>query len=53
MSLRVSNDVALRSWVLGFGAAARVVAPESLRAAVADECRRILAQPTTPDASAS
>lgn len=48
MTLHVSNDVALRSWVLGFGAAAQVVAPASLREAVADECRRILAQPVNP-----
>jgi len=28
--LRVSNDRALRSWILGFGPLARVIAPESL-----------------------
>jgi predicted DNA-binding transcriptional regulator YafY len=53
MTLQVSNDVALRSWVLGFGAAARVVAPESLRMAIAAECRRILAQSGRPDGQPS
>jgi predicted DNA-binding transcriptional regulator YafY len=42
MTLRVSVDPALRTWVLGFGADARVVAPRSLADAIADECRRIL-----------
>lgn len=42
LTLCVSNDWALRSWLLGFGAAARVVSPSSLADALADECRRML-----------
>jgi proteasome accessory factor B len=42
MTLSVSNDWALRSWLLGFGSAARVVSPASLAAAVAAECRLTL-----------
>ena len=38
--LNVSNDWALRSWVLGFGAGVRVVSPKSLADAIADEHRR-------------
>lgn len=44
MTLSVSDDWALRSWVLGFGAAARVVRPESLRAAIAEELERAAAK---------
>jgi predicted DNA-binding transcriptional regulator YafY len=40
MTLDVSNDWALRSWVLGFGAAVRVVKPTSLADAVLDELKR-------------
>ena len=36
MTLNVSNDWALRSWVLGFGAA-RVVSPKPLADALRDE----------------
>lgn len=43
MTLSVSNDWALRSWLLGFGSAVRVIAPASLAAAIADECRQTLA----------
>jgi predicted DNA-binding transcriptional regulator YafY len=39
----VCNDSALRSWVLGFGSAAKVVQPASLAHAVADECRQAAA----------
>jgi predicted DNA-binding transcriptional regulator YafY len=42
MTLFVSNDWALRSWLLGFGSAARVASPASLAAAIADECRHTL-----------
>lgn len=42
MTLLVSNDQALRSWVLGFGSAVAVLAPESLATAIADECRQML-----------
>lgn len=40
MTLSVSNDSALRSWLLGFGSAARVIAPQTLADAIASECRR-------------
>ena len=32
VTLNVSNDFALRSWILGFGALARVIAPSALAA---------------------
>jgi proteasome accessory factor B len=38
--LHVSNDVALRSWILGFGPLARVVSPGELVAQVIDELER-------------
>jgi predicted DNA-binding transcriptional regulator YafY len=38
--LHVSNDWALRSWVLGFGPLARVVAPPELAAQILDELDR-------------
>lgn len=44
MTLSVSNDQALRSWLLGFGAAVRVVAPGSLATAIADEWRQAAAE---------
>ena len=47
MTLDVSNDWALRSWLMGFGSAVRVLTPESLAQAIADECRAVLAA-TTP-----
>lgn len=37
LTLHVSNDVALRSWILGFGSQARVVGPAHLAAAIAAE----------------
>jgi len=40
MTLDVSNDWALRSWVLGFGAAARVIRPTTLADAILDEMKR-------------
>ena len=40
MSLDVSNDWALRSWLLGFGSRVRVLAPDSLAASLAEEFRR-------------
>jgi predicted DNA-binding transcriptional regulator YafY len=46
MGLNVSNDWALRSWVLGFGAGVRVISPAALADAIADEHRRSLG--TTP-----
>jgi predicted DNA-binding transcriptional regulator YafY len=42
--LNVSNDWALRSWVLGFGAAVRVVRPAALAKAIREECARAAAQ---------
>jgi predicted DNA-binding transcriptional regulator YafY len=41
LTLRVTHDWALRSWVLGFGAAARVTAPPELARSLADECDRM------------
>lgn len=38
--LHVSNDWALRSWLLGFGASVRVIAPASLVSSVLDEFTR-------------
>jgi predicted DNA-binding transcriptional regulator YafY len=40
MRLHVSNDWALKTWVLGFGAGVRVLSPASLRDAIRDECAR-------------
>lgn len=34
LTMRVCNDHALRAWVLGFGPAARVLAPESLKQSI-------------------
>jgi predicted DNA-binding transcriptional regulator YafY len=42
LSLDVSNDWALRSWLLGFGAGVRVVAPPELAATMARELARAL-----------
>jgi predicted DNA-binding transcriptional regulator YafY len=38
--LNVSNDWALRSWLLGFGGSVRVIAPPHLAAALRDEFER-------------
>jgi predicted DNA-binding transcriptional regulator YafY len=43
LTLHVSNDWALRSWLLGFGASVRVMRPESLADALADEFKRACA----------
>jgi predicted DNA-binding transcriptional regulator YafY len=40
LTLNVSNDFALRSWILGFGPLARVLAPENLAAQIVDEITR-------------
>jgi proteasome accessory factor B len=40
LRLTVSNDWALRSWILGFGAHAKVVAPSALAAQILDEAER-------------
>jgi predicted DNA-binding transcriptional regulator YafY len=43
LTLEVSIDPALRTWILGFGAAVRVVRPAALSRAIADELRQALA----------
>jgi predicted DNA-binding transcriptional regulator YafY len=48
MTLHVSDDWALRSWILGFGAGVRVLQPESLAAAIADEQKSASDQYTLP-----
>ena len=40
MALDVSNDWALRSWLLGFGSRVRVLAPKALAATLREEFRR-------------
>ncbi len=40
MTLSVSNDWALRSWILGFGPLARVISPPSLAQQILDEVER-------------
>ena len=40
VTLNVSNDFALRSWILGFGALARVIAPAGLAAEIQAEAAR-------------
>ncbi len=40
--LNVSNDWALRSWILGFGSSVRVISPKTLAATLADEIRKML-----------
>ncbi len=40
LSLTVSNDWALRSWILGFGALARVVAPAELAGQILEDIER-------------
>jgi predicted DNA-binding transcriptional regulator YafY len=40
MTLEVSNDWALRSWLLGFGAGVRVLRPTALADALLDEFKR-------------
>jgi predicted DNA-binding transcriptional regulator YafY len=42
VTLNVSNDFALRSWILGFGALARVIAPPALAEEIAAECSRVV-----------
>jgi predicted DNA-binding transcriptional regulator YafY len=42
VTLNVSNDFALRSWILSFGALARVVAPAALADEIATECSRMV-----------
>jgi proteasome accessory factor B len=42
LTLSVTHDWALRSWILGFGSDARVIAPASLADSIAAECRAML-----------
>jgi len=44
LTLEVSNDWALRSWLLGFGSAVEVVSPPALARQIAEECRATLAR---------
>ena len=44
LSLTVSNDWALRSWILGFGPVARVLAPPHLAAQILEEVERTRSQ---------
>jgi predicted DNA-binding transcriptional regulator YafY len=44
VTLHVSNDWALRSWILGFGAAVRVVRPPALAETIVDELSRARAR---------
>ncbi len=44
MTLEVSNDWALRSWLLGFGASVRVISPSSLADALLNEHKRAAAK---------
>jgi predicted DNA-binding transcriptional regulator YafY len=48
MRLHVSDDWALRSWILGFGAAVRVLAPSRLATALKDELAAARARYDTP-----
>jgi predicted DNA-binding transcriptional regulator YafY len=40
LTLKVCNDFALRSWILGFGPLARVISPPELAAQIQDEAER-------------
>jgi predicted DNA-binding transcriptional regulator YafY len=42
VTLNVSNDFALRSWILGFGALARVISPRALAEEIEEESRRMV-----------
>jgi predicted DNA-binding transcriptional regulator YafY len=44
LTLEVSHDWALRSWVLGFGAAVTVIRPAALAAAIREEARKMAGQ---------
>jgi predicted DNA-binding transcriptional regulator YafY len=44
LTLTVSNDWALRSWILGFGPLARVVSPAALATQILDEMDRARSQ---------
>jgi predicted DNA-binding transcriptional regulator YafY len=42
LRLRLSNTVEIKSWILGFGASALVLEPDSLRAEIAAELEQLL-----------
>ena len=44
LTLQVSNDWALRSWILGFGSGVKVVAPKALADAIRNEHKAALAE---------
>jgi predicted DNA-binding transcriptional regulator YafY len=44
VTLDVSNDWALRSWILGFGAGVRVLRPDALARSLREELRRAAAR---------
>jgi predicted DNA-binding transcriptional regulator YafY len=41
LTLRVADTIEVKRWILGWGAAAEVLEPESLRRAIAAEARKI------------
>jgi predicted DNA-binding transcriptional regulator YafY len=49
MTLDVSNDWALRSWTLGFGASVKVIRPAALASSIKDEFSRGLANYTAAE----
>ena len=49
--LHVSNDSALRSWILGFGPLAKVIAPEALATQILDEIEEMRRAYVMPAAS--
>ncbi|MND09344.1 hypothetical protein D3C83_325910 [compost metagenome] len=44
LTLRVTNDWALKSWILGFGPLARVLTPPALAAEILEELERTRSQ---------
>ena len=42
VTLNVSNDFALRSWILSFGALARVISPPALAQTIEEESERMV-----------
>ncbi len=44
VTLNVSNDFALRSWILSFGALARVITPSAIAEAIEEEAGRMVAR---------
>ncbi len=48
LSLTLSSFVEIRRWILGWGGAARVIAPQELAASVREAAQAILSQPASP-----